>query len=1161
MKILQDKNPVLLTDTFDQWRIKFNDVLSDLQDETFASTDGLVTTESAQVIEGIKTFSPIQYFIGGFNTQGSSVLGGETLTINTNSDFNVLTSSNGGAVRFVGSGINFLTDVTSHQFTLGYESLSDPQNISLKYSQSGANATFTIDNDVTFGLENSKLKVGNVIWNLPTTSPTSPSLLRWVSNNSIVWQTVSDFTSELISDPTFTDTISTELLSDTDFTDSIGSAIISGGITLASEVIPVGTTVDIDATAVTGWTNGGTPNVNFPGWLFLDGSTISKVTNTEFTEIVNLLNPGQNTAVLTDSRGGANVKIIKYKKDPVSTFKIVKGDGVILNVSGQNTNEVGLLSGLVNLSLSVNSSDFTFNSGTLTLNSNVVKRVVSGNIQSTVDPTVDNDLTRKSYVDNQVANVASSVAALTTTGSTITLGEAIDGFGYNDSYYSMSLINKDGNAVAYSNDYGLWDHTFYANSVVKSGLAKFKKSISSVQHQFFIDEDDIIYGRGYNDKGQIAQINRGNSADFPDYYRESTSDLAPYNKAVLTHLFPALLPQKSIWDANAVTVDYITGPTAEFGSRVGNTDITVKTKDGVEPIFNTPTNPRSGLVKLNNNNIPYTRGYVLSNGSNIYGQFGRGDVDENNSSFGSLVWGPRINNHLNFLGRSLWLTYGVTEQEYSVTSSTLSSRIALGTTYRNQLEKRFNFYKPNAIKAGGLGNTDNNALSTWRTNTGLTTQSYSDYNWFIKKIFRTWDAHYVIVGKPGSESENEIWAAGRNVSGSMGNNHVGDIYQSDFMPMLSAGINFDSGTYTTGGNTTNSTVFTKAGNSPHNFSDFDNITIGTVNYIIITGDMSNNNRSTQFRLINKATTGWFNIAVNRLLDGLSTGVVSLTKAVIETGGVYRGRLKGVYDLHAASSVGDTVIMKKVLTQTSNLTAIDSLPESAIITNQVLSCGGNSNGEAAVGSTNNVVIPTITLYNTVGLSGQSFSEPTKVNSILTINDRNNQDNTSVILDSNGRVWTCGSTNSGLSGFTSALNGRWTQIPLNTTTTFNKIFVTNLNPDRSFTAAGIVDSEEYPRLFLIGGDSLFAAGSNHFGALGTSEFINTWTSQFVKIKFPENVNNISEIRGFGHGTLILCKNSGENIGRVYYSGQTRMGIFSTFNATLSNTEFKIVDKFLV
>lgn len=1156
MKILQNRNPVLLTDTFNEWRIKFNDVLNDLKTESFATTDEFVTREDAQLIDGIKTFSTTQFFNGGLNTQGISNFAGDSITINTNNNFNVLTSANGGSVRFIGSGINFLTDITSHQFTLGYDSLNSPTELSLKYSQSGADATFTLDNGVTLGLENSKLKVGSVLWNLPSTSPTNPSLLRWSNDSLMEWQTISSLSSEI------SPAIESALLANSNFQasiiDSAFNTVSTSGITLAVDVIPVGTTVEIDATAVAGWPSNNIDS-RFPGWLLLDGRTITTAQNAEYSDLIKLIanSPSATSAVLPNSTTGspANFKIIKYKKDPVSNFKIVDGDGIILTKLGnpaQGISEIDLLSGTVELSLKINNSDFSFNSGSLTLNNSVVKRDSSGNIQSTVAPVTNNDLTNKLYVDSQIANIAS----LASTGSTITLGETIDGFGYNDSYYSMSLVNKDNNAVAYSHDYELWDQTFYANSIVKNGLAKFKKSISTIQQQFFIDEDDIIYGRGFNNLGQIAQNNRGNSTDFIDYYRETTSDALPYNKSEISHLFPALLPQKSIWDANAVTVDYITGPTGEFGSTASNTNITVKTKDGVEPVFVVATNPRSGLVKLNNNSVAYTRGYILSNGFNQHGQFGRGDLVANSAVIGSLVWGPRMNNTVNFPGRSLWLAYGVTSEEYSTTSSTLASRLG-NQIYRNQLANRFNFYKPNAITAGGLGSTLISAISTWRSNTGLPTQQYSDYNWFVKKIVRTNDAHYVIVGKPGSEVENEIWAAGRNVSGAMGHNHVGDLNQSDFMPMLAGGLSFDNGTYTIVGDSSQSNVFRRTDNAAHIFSDFENITIGTATYVILTGDVTNNNRSTQFRLINKATSGWFNIALSRLLEGGTSGLASLTAATLQSPGIYRRRLRGVYDLHAStSSNGDSVIMKRVLSQIPDVNALDSLSESAIITNEVLACGRNSFGEAGVGTTATVHIATQAAYTAGG------PIPSKVISVITLNDRNNTNNTAVLLDSNGRVWTCGSRESGLSGFasTSANQSRWTQIPLNASVTFSKMFITHLNPSRDFSVAGISDSEEYSRLFLVGDNSLFAAGSNHFGSLGTSEFINSRTQQYVKIKFPENVNTITEIRGFAQGTLILCKNNGDDVGRVYYAGQTRGGIFSSLNSTRSITEFKNIDKFL-
>lgn len=1084
MKILQDLEPIDFTYNFAGWASTFNQMLQGLQAAEFATGDSYVDVDTAQTIDGNKIFIAAASFNSGFSSQGNVTLNDGTLTLNS-ADINITTATReNGDVRFIGSrGINLLSSATSLGFNFGFANPESQNNLILGF-ESGS-SFFTFASNVTPRVTNSTIVFGNSTWVVPA-NPSVDSVMRWnPSTSALQWQTKSALVDELAAD----------VIENLTFTE----------VTLGAELIPVGTIIDIDATAVENWENGGEANALFPGWLFLDGSTISKITNPEYTLIVDLLNPGNNTATLLDSTGGANVKLIKYARDAVTTFRLGADRGIRITQNSVEVGEVSLNGGQYVIQARVDGTTLVYDDNDALRTGPDVPLYNSGRL-TTSAPVSLSDAANKEYVDN-------SLSSISNIGSTLSLPEAVDGFSYVDSSYSLSLVDRSYTARGW----GVKRHSsffdeennnlhFHAFNPYNDSIVKWKKSIITRGQYYFIDESNIIYAYGDNSLGEIAQQNRGSSGNEAQYYSMLT-DAQPYNRSDINQLLPAFLPASSVWPANVVTFESATGSVGDVGAGSGVTHLTIKTQDGFDRSF-ILGDRANGLVRyFDSQNRAYTRGFYLSIGPNSAGQFGNGNTTSTTRSSGATVWGP------SGAARMLWLNYALLDSERPGLAAALTNPASV-ENYR----RRFNWFKPNVIDAIGA--------TTWRTQTGLPNNvNYSQFNRYIKKVVRTTNAHYAIVGAPGDELNNEIWCSGNNSGGSFGNGKT-DSSNTDFTPMLvGTAANLGVGIITTVG-VSSSSVFRRADNAAHNFLAFETLTVGTTILYIIPGDAASNNLSTQFRLFASLSN-----AVTAFINGGTTGAYTST-TLASTNFAYRARLKGVYDISAARTVEDTsddsILLKIAKTQNANSAALDSLSENNILTNEVWAVGRNASSRLAVNSTSShITSPTITSFTLAGAPA-----PTKIEKILV----SNHTQTSFALDSNGYLWHSGALALGLAG-TNSLSGSnqtWTRALTLDSYRVVKFFLIDSN-----TSIGGIGTNS--RLFIVCQERnnpnkrfLFAGGRNRGGGLGTKTRYAEFTPTYLRIAFSEDPQNIVEMCGVAHRSFALCRSNTETFGRLYEAG---------------------------
>lgn len=1157
-------------DSFKKWIDQYNALVDKLESKTFAASGDFVDLQSSQRIDGVKIFDDNSSFSRSVTINGDLVLPHsgngynliETDNVNNSIKFNY-SIDEAGSVNFVGvNGINFLSNQNALGFSLSFVDASTSDILVLDYENSGG--TFKIASNTQLEVENSSIKIGSSTWNFPS-FPLAESVLAYDTGTSaIVWKTATSLVEDLTSE--------------------IASSV---ALINTNEMMPVGTIIDVDKTKISNDWNGGLSatgpdDTNFYGWLIINGQTLTAPDeNSDFAEIVNLINPPVGTPTyprqavlsLANTTGGSpaaeTVKLIKYLPDAVSSFALIKGNGISFGFNIDNItlrNSATLKNGTTNISLNVDTEVFEFdNNGQLKIKTNI-PRYTSSRL-TTETPVNDTDAANKKYVLDKIA--AGGIE-----GCCYDFMLSSDGLGYADAKNSFSIVDKYGtgrawrtvatNTLSTSAGYTIdSDVTLNAISPFKESsfgkIVPLKKTFATQDQFFFIDENNVIYGYGTNSLGDIGASSRG-IGEFGGYYN-GFFPANPYNSAIpVRQLLPAFLPQKTFWNANVVLFESATGIS---GSNDASTNITIKTKDGYDNVYKTdPTLPTNGLLDYFNNGVPYTRGYYLSTGLNTGGQLGRGNTTSTNATTGPLVWGSRIDAP----GRNLWYNFALTEtQKENIKTAGALTTLLNSSSSSEQIRKRFNWFKPNAIIEGGLATeSDAAALTEWRTQTGLATEEFNDYSWYIKKAVRTIDAHYVIVGKPGNESDNEVWCAGINRKGAFGNLRASTVALTDFAPMLSESespheINayrITPGTPLVSGK---ATIFERHNNSgtaiPHGMKDFENLRLGTVNYYVILGNTAGQNRSTQFRLFstfNGAQAAF--IGVNQTINIVSLDNTSTTG--IARAGSHRARCKGIIDISvsrgaASDTSGDGIILRKALTFSSFTASdyLDRVPENKILTDSILACGSNVSSRLGL-NVATVLDPNIPVTtNFTQTSGKIVKMVTCNFSAI-----------SFLLSDQGVLYFAGNRASGCSdsGSITGTLTNWTPIPkpnvkdffviddIDGTTSLTRIFVIT-------EIAGVTPTYE-----------LYAGGFNKGYVLGTSIGVNaTGTgsalTNFAKIIFPESPKNIVNIAGATNQTYILCKNQGEDIGRVYVTGtEVSRSYFPVSSIPKIFPQFKNIDR---
>jgi len=1127
--ILNDIQTISYSDNFKVWIDRFNDIVTELKDIEFAIDGDYVNIESNQTINGIKTFSNISLFNSNVTIGGNlNLANGLIQTDNANKHID-FTYAVDGDVNFIGvNGINLLSNSTAPEFSLNFVSPSTTNIIVLDYADS--DGIFKIANNVNLEVENATIKLGDSEWQFPE-FPISQSILRYNSaEGGVIWQSTSDF-----------------------IEDFSGDIVESIALTNATEIMPVGTIIEVDATTIISWANGGNgaDDTNFYGWLVLNGQTIDIADDPRYAEIIALLNdetPEATDVQLATSASGDNIKLIKFLPDAVATFSLSKGDGILFFEADGITpkNSATLKNNVTRIALNTDSDVFQFSSGQLQLKTNIPRYTIdiNGSRLTTSPPVNGTDAANKAYVDARVA--AGGVE-----GSCFDLMSSSDNLGYSDAKNSFSIVDKRGAGRAWRTlASGTLTSTLIEADVTLNAISPFginfgnvvplTKTFATPDQFFFVDSNDVIYGYGTNSRGDIASSSRG-VGEFSSYYNSGFYPSNPYNASVpVRQLLPAFLPIKAAWDANVILFDSATGIS---GSNDSYSNITIKTKDGYDNQYNTPDVPTSGLVNyFDSTNRPYTRGYYISTGLNTGGQLGRGNATDPSATTGPLVWGPNIDSP----GRNLWYNFALTETEKQAikTSGALTSLLNSSST---EIRKRFNWFKPNAILAGGLEEaaTEEDAIAAWRFQTGLLSEAFtfSDYSWYIKKVVRTYDAHYVIVGKPGNESDNEVWCAGINRTGAFGNSRSTTTAQTDFAPMLSESTrNNDPGFFTratTGGTT--GTLFKRTDDSNHDLNDFDNLTFGSNIYYVIIGDANGANRATQFRLFST-----FNGAQLAYIGGSqTTNIVSLSNSTttgISAGNTYRGRCKAIVDIivsrgTGSDTSGDGILLRKALTfSTIETGLLDRVPESTILTDQLFACGLNTNGRLGIGNLDN---PT-SLRTTAFPTGKTKI----VKSVLC-----NFSAASFALSSSGVLYFSGNRASGCSDSGTIIGNTISWTPISKPNVRDFFVIDDSGLSRIF-----IICEPSPGIF-----ELYAGGINTGYVLGSSVALNVATPSFVKVIFPENPKNIVNIAGVMQQTYILCKDPGEEVGRVYVAGTELTRSYFPVSTTLKTIpQFKNIDR---
>jgi hypothetical protein len=1143
--ILYSIEPIAYSDNFKVWIDRFNDIVTELKTTNFAVNDEYVDRQNDQTIIGVKTFDNASIFNSNVTISGNlNLANGLIQTNNAAKQFNS-TYAVDGNINFIGAnGINLLANASDYGFSFSFPTASTFNTLILDYETAGG--IFKIANNVNLEIQNSKIKFGANTWTFPSFPGVESVLTYDTGTSAIVWKSATSLVEDLTSE--------------------IASSV---ALINTNEMMPVGTIIEVDTTKAQQWSGslagGNIPDEDFYGWLILNGGTITATdANSVFVELVDLLVPGQtgfprSATLLPNSTTGspATVKLIKYLPDAVSSFSLAKGNGISFFEANGTTpkNTASLKNGITHIALNADSTVFQFTGGQLQLKTNI-PRYNSGRL-TTATPAANTDAVNKEYVDTRILSGGVE-------GSCFDLMESSDGLGYSDAKNSFSIVDKSGAGRAWRTvatstlSSGSIDADVTLNSIGPFGsnlgkVTQLQRTFATPDQFFFVDQDDVVYGYGTNARGDIAATSRGIS-EFSSYY-DGFFPTNPYNSSVqISQLLPAFLPIKEKWSANAVLLDSVTGIS---GSNDSYSNITLKTKDGYDNSYNNVNSATSGLVSYFNGTIPYTRGYYLSTGLNNTGQFGRGDLVSTSAATGPLVWGPTVDSP----GRNLWYNFALTETQKQTIKTPGELTTLLNSSSSEQIRKRFNWFKPNAITAGGLATSAPDALSAWRTQTGLTTEAFNDYSWYIKKVVRTYDAHYVIVGKPGNESDNEVWCTGVNRKGAFGNLRANSLSLSDFAPMLTAEsdavINPQpsniAGTFRVLGTTTptaTGTVFERSNLAAHNLLDFDTLTYGTTNYYVILGNAAGANRATQFRLFSS-----FNGARLAFIgSSQTTDDVLLSNSAtngIAAANLRRSRLRGIVDISVsrgtgADTSGDGIILRKALTfDTLPAGLLDSVPEQNILTDRLYCCGLNSNGRLAVGQDNltNPNLPTITAF-----SGSAPGTNNKIVKIQTCNFSA----VSFALASNGVLYFAGNRASGCANSGSAATGNisiWTSFNLPNVHDF--FVIDDASRTRIFV---IVETAPSSGIF-----ELYVGGININYILGTSVSLGVATPKYAKVIFPENAKNIVNIAGAMDQTYILCKDEGEDIGRVYVAGkEVSRSYFPVSTQLKTIPQFKKIDR---
>ncbi len=1126
------------TDTFKEWADKCNAIIDGLNATDFVTnTQGIMTLSSSQTVTGVKTFTQSTAFSGGFNTSGNYTLGGSVGVINTPTlTIRSGNSTLGDGVEFEGArGIALKSLDTSNAVTLAFENAGTPEKLQFDYAGSGGIFEIADGNKLALAGSTPTITVNNYDWKLPATSPgATPSLLKWTgSGSNLDWLAESALAADIVTD--------------------VRDILQSSNFTLPVNLIPVGTMIAVDTRILDSWDTAGSPAEytawsGAPGWLPCDGQTLSYDENASpedvvYKELVQLLEGDtastSGSTTLPDAIGspaenpiGGNdiVYLIKYKSDDSTAFAVTTTTGSagasginLFNTSGAEVGSFDITGGKVGLN--IDTTVFSFDgSGALTAEvdtaataDTLAKRDSAGAL-TVADPTADGHAATKAFVDRAVGE----------RGSVSAFPELMDGHQSHSEFanQSMTFVDRYGRGVfsgqnvferGGSNGANFPSGWFNAISPVTDREAVFSRTFTTAFQYFFIDETDgILYGSGSNYEGQLGQRDRGTGTDFTDYYTFQAGSSIYNDNSVETPL-PAMLPQKTEWDANAVTVD-----TVSYTNEEQEPGLIIKTKDGVGNTYVSGDRLQGFTKYETTSDVPYTRGWLIGSSDNHFGALGTGSTGETSYlTSGPLVFG------LNSAGSSLWAVFGVTDAERT---TGITTTVSSTPVFKEEVNKRFHYYKRNATLAGGLGVDNSSALAAWKTQLGLSgSETFDDFSYYIKKHVINGHGTWLIVGKPGNESDNELWFAGYNGIGQGGNGSTAnDVVRH--IPALDSGTTLSLSLSTVGG--TSNRVFQSS--TDHGFEDFEQLTISGSRYLIIRGDASNANLNTHFRLFPADSES---AAYTALVSGGTTNGY----ANANIGGVinHHKKLKGIFDISVGAEhdwgAHHFILARRTTDTTTSASELDSLPESEFDSVSVMSWGRNSTGQLGLGNTTDTRTPTTVTLGTSDRPVDIVAVSTGYNSFVVTEDSSN----------NKSIRTAGANSTGLTD-AGTTSGNTTSFTLSSTIDSNW-WVKNI-----FVSSGPAWSTEYLGYVFIVAQSkansdtyaLFAGGANRFGQFGTSASYGEETSSFLRVAFPEDPKNLvamQNARGTAYYALCKSEDAGETAeefaaksGRVYGAG---------------------------
>ena len=668
------------------------------------------------------------------------------------------------------------------------------------------------------------------------------------------------------------------------------------------------------------------------------------------------------------------------------------------------------------------------------------------------------------------------------------------------------ITSDDRRLTIHSNDYDYGTQKYSdgvpiaALSPITGTWAKAKEVVPNGHRTMMIDEDGIPYAWGYQThyyglrgpKDYRNPENRWVSNSATGLTNEQIGDGVPT---------PCMVPNATaMFSSNRC--NYIRIKQVAYDTYLAGTDwwrrngFHVITKDGYDlddAKFFTGNGEDDGINK------PTIRGRVISGGhlnANYWYENASANNAEASTTRGPILWGRDTNK----MGAVLWYEYGNSTQTLAGSPNGEPEHVGAPN------EKSFNFYTP------------------------LHENYDSNYPWYIKKIISgCWD-HYVIVGKEGDDTTNELWHWGINQYYESGNQATRGV-NNQFMVPVHDGINRQVGgaICNDGGNTR---IFRRRDSQPHNLKNLDAIKMpNNYWYFVVLGDGNNERKNTRFRVYPYSGT-------NALKNGLfpatpgTTNASSFTISATTSTFVpnYQTRLTGIVDLqinHWRNNTTSNVIwaMRKNNNNFSNWTNPN---------HDLWTWGHNNQGQCGQGNVNS--------------SRSPKKIATDVDQIYNTGHGN-------FYRRNAALYFTGyQANSSGVGFYKAISSTNTSAQIASpqrvtigdagNNACKKLFVVPWqgntgNQQFAVTQSALdVTNGVQAQLYVNGYNYYHDAGWHLGSGRETHDGANSYTNGWRRIFFPEDPLNIVQIATANpHRMYILCKDNGDvnaERGRLYVAG---------------------------